>query len=100
MTYTSRLFDAHKTVIESFIIEQDGLDNFKSIKYANMSEAKIKYALLERMMEIVGGGVDIEAVTQTIEADKQAKAKAILNAASVNHVPPSDMKVEVEELAF
>ena len=95
MTYTSRLFDAHKTVIESFIIEQDGLDGFKSLKYApKLSEAKIKYAMLERLLEIVAGGVDIEAVTKTVEAEKQAQARAILNAAAVNHVPAEEMIVD------
>ena len=92
MTYTSRLFDAHKSVIESFIIEQDGLDGYKNLKYApKMSEAKIKYAMLERLLEIVGGGVDIEAVTKMVEAEKQAQARAILNAAAVNHVPAEEM---------
>lgn len=95
MTYTSRLFDAHKTVIESFIIEQDGLDAYKNIKFApKLSEAKIKYAMLERLLEIVGAGVDIQAVTNMVENDKQERARAILNAREVNHVPADEMIVD------
>jgi hypothetical protein len=95
MTYTSRLFDAHKTVIESFIIEQDGLDNYKNIKFApKLSEAKIKYAMLERLLEIVGAGVDIAAVTNIVESDKQEKARAILAAREMNHVPADVMIVD------
>lgn len=95
MTYTSRLFDAHKTVIESFIIEQDGLDAYKNIKFApKLSEAKIKYAMLERLLEIVGAGVDIQAVTNLVEADKAERARAILNAREVNHVPAEEMIVD------
>jgi len=92
MTYTSRLFDAHKTVIESFIIEQDGLNAYKDLKYApKLSEAKIKYAMLERLLEIVGAGVDIQAVTNVVEDDKAQRARAILNAAAANHVPAEEM---------
>lgn len=95
MTYTSRLFDAHKTVIESFIIEQDGLNAYKDIKFApKLSEAKIKYAMLERLLEIVGAGVDIQAVTNLVENDKQERARAILNAREVNHVPADEMIVD------
>ena len=95
MTYTSRLFDAHKTVIESFIIEQDGLDAYKNLKFApKLSEAKIKYAMLERMLEIVGAGVDIEAVTRSVEEDKVKRAQAFMKAAQVNHVPAAEMIVD------
>lgn len=92
MTYTSRLFDAHKTVIESFIIEQDGLDAYNNLRVnGKMSEAKIKYAMLERLLEIVGAGVDIQAVTNIVEEEKAKRARAILAAREVNHVPAEDM---------
>ncbi len=87
MTYTSRLFDAHKTVIEGFIIEQDGLDAYKNIKYApKLSEAKIKYAMLERMLEIIAGGIDTEAVASTLQADKERQVAAFKQVNSQNHV--------------
>ena len=99
MTYTSRLFDAHKTVIESFIIEQDGLDAYKNIKFApKMSEAKIKYAMLERLLEIVGAGVDIQAVTNMVKDANQQRARAILNAAEVNHVPADEMIIDTDDV--
>ena len=100
MTYTSRLFDAHKTVIESFIIEQDGLEAYKNLKYApKLSEAKIKYAMLERMLEIVGGGIDTEAVANTIEADKQRTVAAFKESVTQNHVEP-EVIAEREEMFY
>ena len=95
MTYTSRLFDAHKTVIEGFLIEQDGLNAYKDLKYApKLSEAKIKYAMLERMLEIIAGGLDITAVEDTVRADQEQKARAILAAREMNHVPANEMIVD------
>ena len=95
MTYTSRLFDAHKTVIEGFLIEQDGLNAYKDLKYApKLSEAKIKYAMLERMLEIIAGGLDIAAVEDTVRADQEQKARAILAAREMNHVPANEMIVD------
>lgn len=109
MTYTSRLFDAHKTVIESFIIEQAGVAEFKGIKYApKLSEAKIKYALLEKVMELIGTDLDVDAVTEKLEAEKarqaaeflaeqelrKANQAAILEAANRNHIPEDEMIVD------
>jgi len=99
MTYTSRLFDAHKSVIEGFIIEQDGLEAYKNIKFApKLSEAKIKYAFLERLLEIVAGGLDTEAVANTLQADKERQAAAFKAAVSQNHVAPE--VVEEREAEF
>ena len=99
MTYTSRLFDAHKTVVESFIIEQDGLDAYKNIKYApKLSEAKIKYAMLERMLEIVAGGIDTEAVANTLQADKERTVAAFKESVTQNHVAPE--VIEEREAEF
>ena len=95
MTYTSRLFDAHKSVIEGFIIEQDGMAAYKDLKFApKLSEAKIKYAMLERLLEIVAGGLDVSAVEDVVRADKEQQARAIMAAASVNHVPADEMIVD------
>ena len=95
MTYTSRLFDAHKSVIEGFLIEQDGLAAYKDLKFApKLSEAKIKYAMLERLLEIVAGGLDVNAVEDVVRADKEQQARAIMAAASVNHVPADEMIVD------
>ena len=99
MTYTSRLFDAHKTVVESFIIEQDGLEAYKNIKYApKLSEAKIKYAMLERMLEIVAGGIDTEAVANTLQADKERTVAAFKESVTQNHVAPE--VIEEREAEF
>lgn len=99
MTYTSRLFDAHKTVIEGFIIEQDGLEAYKNIKFApKLSEAKIKYAMLERMLEIVAGGIDTEAVANTLQADKERTVAAFKESVTQNHVAPE--VIEEREAEF
>ena len=99
MTYTSRLFDAHKTVVESFIIEQDGLEAYKNIKYApKLSEAKIKYAMLERMLEIVAGGIDTDAVANTLQADKERTVAAFKESVTQNHVAPE--VIEEREAEF
>ena len=100
MTYTSRLFDAHKTVIEGFIIEQDGLDAYKNLKYApKLSEAKIKYAMLERMLEIIAGGLDVNAVEDVVRADKEKQARAFLEAQQQNHVEPEVIEERESQFA-
>ena len=92
MTYTSRLFDAHRTVIESFIIDEAGLSEYKALKYAaKKSEAKIKYAMLEKVMEIIAMNVDVESVQAKLEQDKVNQARAVLGAAAKNHVPADEM---------
>ena len=95
MTYTSRLFDAHRTVIESFIIDEAGLSEYKALKYATKkSEAKIKYAMLEKMIEIIAMNLDVEAVQSKLEQEKVAQARAVLGAAAKNHVPAAEMIVD------
>ena len=100
MTYTSRLFDAHRSVVEGFVIEQDGLEGYKAIKYqSKVSDAKIKYQLLERVLEIIAGGLDVDAIANTVQRDKEDRARAILAAREVNHVPAEEIVLdEADEL--
>jgi len=92
MTYTSRLYDSHRIVIESFVIANAGVSEFKDIKYAaKMSEAKIKYAMLEKVFEIIAQDLDVESVQQQYREQVQADARKLLDAASKNHVPANEM---------
>ena len=50
--------------------------------------------MLERMLEIIAGGLDIAAVEDVVRADKEEKARAILAAREVNHVPADEMIVD------
>lgn len=92
MTYTSRLYDSHRVVIESFIIANAGASEFRDIKYAaKMSEAKIKYAMLEKVFEIIAQDLDVEGVQQQYREQVQANARKILDAAAKNHKPAEEM---------
>ena len=95
MTYTSRLYDSHRVVIESFIIANAGTSEFKDIKYAaKMSEAKIKYAMLEKVFEIIAQDLDVESVQQQYREQVQANARKLLDAAAKNHKPADEMITE------
>jgi len=91
MTYTSRLYDSHRVVIESFVIANAGTSEFKDIKYATMSEAKIKYAMLEKVFEIIAQDLDVESVQQQYREQVQADARKLLDAAAKNHKPADEM---------
>jgi hypothetical protein len=91
MTYTSRLYDSHRVVIESFVIANAGTSEFKGIKYASMSEAKIKYAMLEKVFEIIAQDLDVESVQQQYREQVQADARKLLDAAAKNHKPAEEM---------
>ena len=91
MTYTSRLYDSHRVVIESFVIANAGVSEFKDIKYASMSEAKIKYAMLEKVFEIIAQDLDVEGVQQQYREQVQADARKLLDAAAKNHKPADEM---------
>jgi len=92
MTYTSRLYDSHRVVIESFVIANAGTSEFKGIKYsAKMSEAKIKYAMLEKVFEIIAQDLDVESVQQQYREQVQADARKLLDAAAKNHKPAEEM---------
>ena len=92
MTYTSRLYDSHRVVIESFVIANAGASEFKDIKYAaKMSEAKIKYAMLEKVFEIIAQDLDVEGVQQQYREQVQADARKLLDAAAKNHKPANEM---------
>ena len=92
MTYTSRLYDSHRVVIESFVIANAGASEFKDIKYAaKMSEAKIKYAMLEKVFEIIAQDLDVESVQQQYREQVQADARKLLDAAAKNHKPADEM---------
>ena len=91
MTYTSRLYDSHRVVVESFVIANAGVSEFKDIKYASMSEAKIKYAMLEKVFEIIGMDLDVESIQQQYREQVQADARKMLDAAAKNHKPADEM---------
>tara|TARA_E500000318_G_C3558148_1_gene212102 strand:- start:304 stop:576 length:273 start_codon:yes stop_codon:yes gene_type:complete len=88
-------------VIESFIIDEAGLSEYKALKYATKkSEAKIKYAMLEKMIEIIAINLDVEGVQSKLEEDKVAQARAVLGAAAKNHVPAEEMIMDEAEEAL